>query len=448
MPTFDITANQSYPLPHAQNDLEIDVDRLRSALSAIDTDVATLFSGLTAKADVVHSHTIGDVSGLQTALDLKLNASAISGAAATLLDDQTVSAMRATLGLGNSALKNTGTSGNTVPLLDGVNIWTNLQTFGTGAGAASIGINGGPGATRFLNYRSAGNLRFAIGLDPTAEEGQSSGSNFVVRRHANNGTVLDDPITVDRSTGEVIFPKLRSTEFVFNHNTPVSTVRTDGTTVTPGIQMHGNAPQTSTMGLFNWSSVDSFGIVMSRARGGAFGTHSDVTINDLLGSITFAGSAGGDFRRSALIAAEAEAAAGANFVRSRLRFYTTDGSGAFNELLRLNSQNNVRLFGGFVEALLRSNAGTGSTISPTSAVSVVLYDRSATIADLTFRLPTTDVENGQRMKLISRSAVTNLTVTVEGGAGADIFGAPGSLTAGDQVDFVYYSAGPYWVAGR
>lgn len=444
MPTFDITANQSYPLPHADNDLEVDVGRLRSALSAIDTDIATILSGLSGKASIIHSHTISDVTGLQTALDLKLNASAISGAAATLLDDQSVAAMRTTLGLGNSALKNTGTNGNNVPLLDGINSWANLQTFHGG----SVVVNGVPGTTRLLNFRSSGNARFSVGLDPTEESGQNAGSNYIVRRFNDGGVVVDDPITIDRNTGEVVLTKLRTTDFVFNHTTKVATVRTDGSAVTPGIQMHGNTPDFSTLGLFNWSSVDSFGLVLSRARGGAFGTHSPVTINDLLGSITFAGSAGGQFRRSALISVEAEAAAGSNFVQSRMRLYTTDSAGSMNELVRLDGYNNVRLFGGFAEALLRSNVGTGSTISPTSSVSVVLYDRSGTIANLTFRLPTTDVVNGQRMKLITRSAITSLSVTVESGAGASVFGDPSTLAAGGEVDFVYYSAGPYWVAGR
>jgi len=40
-----------------------------------------------------------------------------------------VAAARATLGLGTAALKNTGTSGNTVALLDGVNTWSGAQTF-------------------------------------------------------------------------------------------------------------------------------------------------------------------------------------------------------------------------------------------------------------------------------------------------------------------------------
>lgn len=49
--------------------------------------------------------------------------------ALTVLDDTTASAMRTTLGLGTAAVKATGTSGNTVPLLDGANTWSAAQTF-------------------------------------------------------------------------------------------------------------------------------------------------------------------------------------------------------------------------------------------------------------------------------------------------------------------------------
>lgn len=45
-----------------------------------------------------------------------------------LLDDVDAAAQRATLGLGSAAVKDAGTSGNSVPLLDGVNVWSGEQT--------------------------------------------------------------------------------------------------------------------------------------------------------------------------------------------------------------------------------------------------------------------------------------------------------------------------------
>ena len=113
---------------------------------------------------------IGDVAGLQAALDGKAAAghdhdaayqardeelsaiAALTGAAdrlayftgpgaaaltplsafgRSLIDDAEPAAARATLGLGSAALKDTGTSGNMVALLDGANRWSMSQIFGS-----------------------------------------------------------------------------------------------------------------------------------------------------------------------------------------------------------------------------------------------------------------------------------------------------------------------------
>lgn len=54
---------------------------------------------------------------------------AITSAGRALLDDADAAAQRATLGLGAAALKDTGTSGNKVPLLDAANIFAAAQAF-------------------------------------------------------------------------------------------------------------------------------------------------------------------------------------------------------------------------------------------------------------------------------------------------------------------------------
>ncbi|TGT64500.1 hypothetical protein EN802_32445 [bacterium M00.F.Ca.ET.159.01.1.1] len=69
----------------------------------------------------------------------------ISSYARRLLQAADATVFGTTLGLGTAAYKNTGTSGNNVPLLDGANTWSGAQTlntantfFGTSAGAATI----------------------------------------------------------------------------------------------------------------------------------------------------------------------------------------------------------------------------------------------------------------------------------------------------------------------
>lgn len=70
MPT-PTTANRSYPLPHPDNELDTDVQRLVSALEAIDGDVASLLISVSQAALASHGHVIGDVTGLQAALNDK-----------------------------------------------------------------------------------------------------------------------------------------------------------------------------------------------------------------------------------------------------------------------------------------------------------------------------------------------------------------------------------------
>jgi hypothetical protein len=108
----------------------------------IDADVISAFGRtLTAAADAAaartvigaaaasHTHIIADVTGLQAALDAKLDDSQATAFGLSLLDDADATAGRATLGLGTAATRNTGTSGTTVALLDGGNTWSALQTF-------------------------------------------------------------------------------------------------------------------------------------------------------------------------------------------------------------------------------------------------------------------------------------------------------------------------------
>lgn len=65
------TPNRGYQLPDAPNLLSSDVHRLVAALNAIDADMASMILLIAGKANASHTHAIGDVGGLQSALDGK-----------------------------------------------------------------------------------------------------------------------------------------------------------------------------------------------------------------------------------------------------------------------------------------------------------------------------------------------------------------------------------------
>lgn len=60
----DRTTNLDLPLPHADNSLDVDVGRLRTAVDGLD-------SAVSGKSAIGHGHAIADVSGLQGTLDSK-----------------------------------------------------------------------------------------------------------------------------------------------------------------------------------------------------------------------------------------------------------------------------------------------------------------------------------------------------------------------------------------
>jgi hypothetical protein len=84
MPTDSRTANRNYKKPSTANTVAEDFARHIDAMDAIDADVAVLYTGMAGKAETVHTHTIAQVTGLQTALDGKQNSGSTSA-----LDDLT-----------------------------------------------------------------------------------------------------------------------------------------------------------------------------------------------------------------------------------------------------------------------------------------------------------------------------------------------------------------------
>lgn len=83
----------------------------------------------------------------------------MTAAGQALLDDADNAAQRTTLGLGTSATVNTGTSGATIPLLNGSNTWANTQTYVAAPLAPSFLAQGTFPAFKLIDNDSAVNAR-------------------------------------------------------------------------------------------------------------------------------------------------------------------------------------------------------------------------------------------------------------------------------------------------
>ena len=75
MPVDNKTTTQNYKLPDGANNISDDVLRLIDALNAIDAGMAARITEIAGKAAVTHTHPIVQVTGLQNALDAKVDTS-------------------------------------------------------------------------------------------------------------------------------------------------------------------------------------------------------------------------------------------------------------------------------------------------------------------------------------------------------------------------------------
>ena len=90
MPTDAVTQYKNLPKPHVDNNLDYDMARRALMVEMVDIILNTIDASLAGKAAGVHGHEIGDVSGLQNALDtLTHSVSGLPDTLAALQDTDT-----------------------------------------------------------------------------------------------------------------------------------------------------------------------------------------------------------------------------------------------------------------------------------------------------------------------------------------------------------------------
>lgn len=127
-----------------------------------------------------HTHTISDVTSLQTTLDNKVP---YTGATTTV-------------NLGSQGLR-----ANTVGIGIAPHASDKLHIYG-GASITRVKIDADNNVPRILSFRTTDVQRWALRVDGN-ETGANAGGDFSIRRYNDAGTFIDAPLSIDRSSGDV-----------------------------------------------------------------------------------------------------------------------------------------------------------------------------------------------------------------------------------------------------
>jgi hypothetical protein len=167
-----------------------------------EVGLGTVGAGSTLARTTVLATLVGGVydDTSPAAINLSGNSTVFSGPLAELFTAGEIA------GLGTAALKNTGTSGDTVPLC-GSNPTIGNQTLTVGSDTNAnirLGITGGAGFLRTISFYTLGVFRFSAGLNGEAESGSDSGSTFAITRNADDGSYIGNGLSIRRSDGAVL----------------------------------------------------------------------------------------------------------------------------------------------------------------------------------------------------------------------------------------------------
>ena len=147
-------------------------------------------------ADMADQRIKGNVSG-STAAPSNLTAAQVKTMLAIANTDVS--------GLGTASVKNTGTSGNNVPLLNAANTHAAGNVFTddlsiSGAASATFVISGAAGSLREIQYQTGGSLRWRVGTQTAAESGANAGTGYSIRGYDDSGVLIGTAMQITRAT--------------------------------------------------------------------------------------------------------------------------------------------------------------------------------------------------------------------------------------------------------
>jgi hypothetical protein len=120
-------------------------------------------------------------------------------------DIPSLDAAKITSGMLDNARINWAAPGAIGTSLPGTGVFLSVTTTASAGGALILNGTSDPSQV-LVQFRRNNNNRWRIGTDGGPESGSNTGSNFAVLRHADNGTFIDTPLSIVRSTGVVNVP--------------------------------------------------------------------------------------------------------------------------------------------------------------------------------------------------------------------------------------------------
>ena len=152
--------------------------------------------------------------------------------------------------------------------------------------------------------------------------------------------------------------------------------QTGANNVSPTLQSDAASVAGSSLGLSSWftSTAQSGGVLIAKSISGTVGTHTALTAETSVGSVSWQGSDGTSFIRTAQIDAVVDGTPGTNDMPGRLVFSTTaDGASSPTERVRVSSTGNVIVGSGEASATpvgntLRAPNAAGTDISGSNLI--------------------------------------------------------------------------------